>query len=106
MSNDEMWAASTATKEPEPRPGASWVGPAPAFEDTEVQVRADGQTPDDTGCQVCGAEVSLINITVEGNVLVMESCDGCDTRRWHMAGEPISLDRVLNKVGEHTGRRR
>lgn len=102
MSNNEMWAAATATKEP----GTSSVEPTAAFADTDVRVDAECDTADDIGCGVCGAEVSLINITVEGNVLVMESCDGCDTRRWHKAGEPIGLDRVLDEVGEQAGRRR
>lgn len=35
----------------------------------------------------------------------MESCDTCDTRRWHLAGEQIDLQEALNQVGEHSGRR-
>lgn len=102
MSNNERWSASTATKEP----GASSIGPTAAVDETEVRIQAESPTGNDTGCRVCGAEVSLINITVDGNVLVMESCDRCDARRWHIAGEPISLDRVLDEVGERDARRR
>ena len=57
-------------------------------------------------CGRCGHEVSTITIEVDGNVLLMESCDNCDTRRWQLAGEPIELQQALDHVGEHTGRRR
>ena len=57
-------------------------------------------------CEICGAEQSAIRINVDGNTLLMESCDGCDARRWQLAGERIDLQEALNQVGEHTGRRR
>lgn len=57
-------------------------------------------------CGRCGHEVSTVHIEVDGNVLLMESCDNCDTRRWQLAGEPIELQDALDHVGEHTGRRR
>lgn len=57
-------------------------------------------------CGRCGHELSMVNIEVDGNVLIMESCDNCDARRWHMAGEQIDLQQVLDHVGEHAGRRR
>lgn len=57
-------------------------------------------------CEICGADQSAIRINVDGNMLLMESCDGCDVRRWQLAGERIDLQEALNQVGEHTGRRR
>ncbi|MFV0257080.1 MAG: hypothetical protein ACK5PP_01345 [Acidimicrobiales bacterium] len=47
-----------------------------------------------------------ITITVDGNDLVMSSCQRCDVRRWRLAGRPIGLPEVLAEVGEHQGRRR
>lgn len=57
-------------------------------------------------CGRCGYDVSTITIEVDGNVLLMESCDNCDTRRWQLAGEPVELQKALDHVGEHSGRRR
>lgn len=57
-------------------------------------------------CPSCGAEQSAIRINVDGNTLLMESCDSCDIRRWQLAGERIDLQEALNQVGEHSGRRR
>lgn len=57
-------------------------------------------------CRACGAELSAIRIEVDGNTLLMESCDGCDTRRWHLEGQRIDLQEALDQVGEHAGRRR
>lgn len=57
-------------------------------------------------CLRCGAELSVIRIVVDGNPLLMESCDGCDVRRWQLAGERIDLQEALTQVGEHAGRRR
>jgi hypothetical protein len=48
----------------------------------------------------------VIRINVDGNDLLMESCDSCDTRRWQLAGERIDLQEALSQVGEHAGRRR
>lgn len=57
-------------------------------------------------CAVCKAELSIIRINVDGNDLLMESCDVCDVRRWQLAGERIDLQDALDHVGEHAGRRR
>lgn len=57
-------------------------------------------------CAVCGAELAVIQMTVDGNDLIMESCDRCDVRRWQLAGERIDLPQVLSEFGEHAGRRR
>jgi len=72
---------------------------------------ADGDDESDgpsTGqpCDRCGNELSVIRILVDGNTLLMESCDGCDARRWQLAGERIDLQEALSQVGEHAGRRR
>jgi hypothetical protein len=56
-------------------------------------------------CSRCSQELSVIRINVDGNTLLMESCDGCDARRWQLAGERIDLEEALNQVGEHAGRR-
>lgn len=56
-------------------------------------------------CPRCGQELSVIRINVDGNTLLMESCDGCDARRWQLAGERIDLQEALDQVGEHSGRR-
>lgn len=63
-------------------------------------------TADGPPCAACGAPLSVIRITVDGRDLLMESCDGCDTRRWQLAGERIDLQEALSQVGEHAGRRR
>ena len=57
-------------------------------------------------CSACDVELVSIHMTVDGNELVMESCQRCDERRWHLAGEQIDLERALAEVGEHAGRRR
>ncbi len=57
-------------------------------------------------CGRCGHDVSSIDIEVDGRVLIMESCDNCDTRRWQLAGKPIELQQALDHVGQHAGRRR
>lgn len=57
-------------------------------------------------CGICGAAQSAIRINVDGNTLLMESCDTCDVRRWQLEGERIDLQEALNQVGEHSGRRR
>jgi DNA polymerase III alpha subunit (gram-positive type) len=57
-------------------------------------------------CDQCSIEMVSIHMTVDGNDLVMESCQRCDVRRWHLAGEEIDLEQALAQVGEHVGRRR
>lgn len=57
-------------------------------------------------CEVCEVELVTIRMTVDGNDLVMESCQKCDVRRWQLAGRPIDLQEALAEVGEHAGRRR
>lgn len=56
-------------------------------------------------CRICSSQVSQINIKVDGNTLILESCDQCDARRWRLDGQPIDLQQALDEVGEHTGRR-
>ncbi len=56
-------------------------------------------------CRICTAPVSQINMKVDGNVLILESCDECDSRRWRLDGQPIDLKQALDEVGEHAGRR-
>lgn len=65
--------------------------------------------PDQSGpgrCTACAVELVTIQMTVDGNDLVMESCERCDTRRWQLAGRQIDLQQALAEVGEHAGRRR
>lgn len=57
-------------------------------------------------CAACAVELVTISMTVDGNDLVMESCQRCDTRRWQLAGRQIDLQQALAQVGEHAGRRR
>ncbi|MFT7598001.1 MAG: hypothetical protein ACI8TP_000921 [Acidimicrobiales bacterium] len=56
-------------------------------------------------CLVCKTELVTIAMTVDGNVLDMESCETCDVRSWSLGGAPIDLELVLQQVGEHAGRR-
>ena len=75
--------------------------------DIDAENRADQDLPESgEPCSRCGNELSVIRILVDGNTLLMESCDGCDARRWQLAGERIDLQRALDQVGEHAGRRR
>lgn len=67
---------------------------------------APGAQPKAKLCPACEIELVTIRMTVDGNDLVMESCQRCDERRWHLAGEQIDLERALAEVGEHAGRRR
>ena len=67
---------------------------------------AGGQEEAGGGCESCGAAVSTIKINVDGTTLLMESCDGCDARRWRLGGERIDLQTALEQVGQHAGRRR
>ena len=73
--------------------------------DTEIADDDGGPAPGEP-CERCGKELSVIRILVDGNTLLMESCDGCDARRWQLAGERIDLQQALQQVGEHAGRRR
>ncbi len=57
-------------------------------------------------CDRCAQEMVAIRMTVDGNDLIMESCQRCDVRRWHLAGREIELPEALAQVGEHVGRRR
>lgn len=57
-------------------------------------------------CDACDVEMVTIRMIVDGNDLVMESCQRCDTRRWQLAGRQIDLQQALAQVGEHAGRRR
>ena len=59
-----------------------------------------------TRCSACDIELVTIRMVVDGNDLVMESCQRCDERRWHLAGSEIDLEEALSQVGEHAGRRR
>ncbi|MGI9595234.1 MAG: hypothetical protein ACR2QK_03685, partial [Acidimicrobiales bacterium] len=68
--------------------------------------RGPSKLPTGSPCAICGGEQAAIRINVDGNTLLMESCDGCDVRRWQLAGERIALQEALNQVGEHSGRRR
>jgi hypothetical protein len=73
--------------------------------DADEAIEGDGPGPGEP-CGRCGSELSVIRILVDGNTLLMESCDGCDARRWQLAGERIDLQQALDEVGEHAGRRR
>ncbi|MEM9565255.1 MAG: hypothetical protein AAGA93_21715 [Actinomycetota bacterium] len=79
-----------------------------AADRNQVTTTDGGSTEPNSGepCDLCGDELSVIRIVVDGNTLLMESCDGCDTRRWQLAGERIDLQQALDEVGEHAGRRR
>ncbi len=57
-------------------------------------------------CSVCRQPLSRIFLNVDGNTLIMESCDGCDLRRWQLAGKRIDLKRALVEVEEHVSRSR
>ncbi|MDH3295570.1 MAG: hypothetical protein OER95_14720 [Acidimicrobiia bacterium] len=97
---DDPTTAATHGSASNPTPG-----PATPSVVTDGAVRS--KTLDERqACGRCGHELSMVNIEVDGNVLIMESCDNCDARRWHLAGEPINLQKVLDHVGEHAGRRR
>jgi len=49
-------------------------------------------------------ELATIVIPVDGNNLLMESCDKCDKRSWQLAGEQINLEHVLSEVKSHVGK--
>lgn len=72
---------------------------------TATEVEPDGPQSGEP-CTQCGNELSVIRIVVDDSTLLMESCDGCDARRWQLAGERIDLKQALDQVGEHAGRRR
>ncbi len=57
-------------------------------------------------CGVCNQELVSIVMAVDGQDLVMLSCQKCDTRCWTLDGEPVDLQHALAEVGEHSGRRR
>ncbi len=57
-------------------------------------------------CPSCTSELVTLKINVDGNDLVLFSCQTCDTRSWALAGEDIKLDAALEHVGTHAGRRR
>ncbi len=49
-------------------------------------------------CQDCDHELTTIEIPVDGNNLLMHSCDRCDKRWWKLAGEQIDLADALIEV--------
>lgn len=133
MSNSEMQSAATATRSPQSDSMNHDRISTDADPTVEVSVEPEVSGPDthpspdprsrsrrparrsqdlvepagtEANCSVCGAPVALIHITVDGNVLVMESCDSCDARRWRMEGRSISLNQVLDEVGVQADRRR
>lgn len=55
-------------------------------------------------CSSCDMELATIVIPVDGNNLLMESCDKCDKRSWQLAGEQINLEHVLSEVKSHVGK--
>ncbi len=65
-----------------------------------------GQSTTPRRCDRCAQEMVAIRMTVDGNDLIMESCQRCDVRRWQLAGREIELPEALAQVGEHVGRRR
>ncbi|MEM7272301.1 MAG: hypothetical protein AAF547_04405 [Actinomycetota bacterium] len=88
------------------RDGGATAGGAETTAPTGGPRRAPRRTDGDAVvCESCGAEVSAIRIEVDGRTLLMQSCDICDTRSWHLAGERIDLQEALHQVGEHAGRR-
>jgi hypothetical protein len=68
--------------------------------------RGDTNTKRVSRCSACELELVTIRMLVDGSDLVMESCQRCDLRRWHLAGSEIDLQEALAQVGEHAGRRR
>jgi len=69
-------------------------------------IGAEPAAADTNACSVCRQPLSKIFLNVDGSTLIMESCDGCDIRRWQLAGERIDLQRALEEVGEHVSRAR
>lgn len=66
----------------------------------------EGSAESPSMCEQCDVELVTIRMTVDQSDLVMESCQKCDTRRWHHAGQRIDLQHALEQVSEHAGRRR
>jgi hypothetical protein len=80
---------------------------ADAGADEEVAMAGAEKAPSGPRrCERCSVEMVSIHMSVDGNELVMESCQRCDVRRWHLAGREINLEQALAQVGEHVGRRR
>jgi len=71
-----------------------------------VEVNNPGGSSGPKQCPRCEVDLVTIHMAVDGNDLVMESCQRCDTRSWHLAGTRIDLQQALAEVGEHAGRRR
>ncbi len=57
-------------------------------------------------CENCGSELATIQVPVDGNNLLMHSCDRCDKRSWQLAGQEILLADALVEVKEHVSKRR
>ena len=99
MGSDSATAGSGYNRADESTVGGAQAGPKAAGARRNA-------APEGDPCADCGAPISAIRIDVDGRTLLMESCDGCDTRRWQLAGERIDLQEALHQVGEHAGRRR
>lgn len=96
-----------ATSTPVATPSTTTVAAEDGTQSARTDPTGRGRTLDQMApCGRCGHDVSTVHIEVDGNVLLMESCDNCDTRRWQLAGKPIELQQALDHVGEHSGRRR
>lgn len=89
---------SVLKAEPDPDPDPSSLASDGADDDGEPTVGPGS-------CRVCTSSVSRININVDGNDLILESCDHCDARRWRLDGQSIDLQQALDEVGEHVGRK-
>ncbi len=57
-------------------------------------------------CQACGTPLVVIRLNIDGNALLMQSCETCDIRSWRLDGETIDRTMAIAEVEDHTGRRR
>lgn len=45
-----------------------------------------------------------LTLEIEGAKRTLHSCSHCDLRIWQAAGEPISLEGVLDEIADSSGR--
>lgn len=57
-----------------------------------------------TKCMKCERDMVSLTLEIEGAKRTLHSCSHCDLRIWQAAGEPISLEGVLDEIADSTGR--
>ncbi len=76
---------------------------------SDVEQNAKKTRPDPVSgdlCGTCKTALVVIRLEIDGNTLLMQSCETCDIRSWRLDGETIDRKTAISEVGDQTGRRK